>query len=98
MSQNKNINQTVVMANTVGQIGCVTAFVAILIMGVALAIGRLLDGWLDVKGIFTVIMVLGSFPLTLYAITRISLGMVGRAQRQVAAMKQKSETQHEEQN
>ena len=55
MSQNKNINQTVAMANTVGQIGCVTAFVAIIIVGIAFGVGQLLDGWLELKGIFTVI-------------------------------------------
>ena len=97
MSQNKNINQTVAMANTVGQIGCVTAFVAIIIVGIAFGVGQLLDGWLELKGIFTVILMLGSFPITLFAITRISLTMVGRAQQQAAAMKKSHETQSEEQ-
>lgn len=98
MSQNKNINQTIAMANTVGQIGCVTAFVAIIIVGIAFGVGQLLDGWLDLKGVFTVILMLGSFPVTLFAITRISLGMVGRAQKQAAAMTKSHETQNEEEN
>lgn len=86
------------MANTVGQIGCVTAFVAIIIVGIAFAIGRFLDTLLSTEGILTVIAMLGSFPVTLFAITRISLGMVARAQKQAAAMKKSQQNQNEEEN
>ena len=65
----------------VGQIGCVTGIVALLIIGLAFGAGWLLDDMLgNERKIFTVIFMLGSFPVTLYAMVRISLTMVGRAQ------------------
>ena len=69
------------MANMVGQVGCVTGIVALLIIGLAFGAGWLLDDMLgNERKIFTVIFMLGSFPVTLFAMVRISLWMVGRAQ------------------
>ncbi|MCB0032409.1 MAG: hypothetical protein KDE51_00190 [Anaerolineales bacterium] len=98
MSQDKNINQTIVMANMVGQIGCVTGFVALIIIGLAFLVGGWLDSLLGFENkIMTVVLMLGTFPVTLYAITRISLSMVARAQRRVAAMeKENQESLNEE--
>ena len=65
----------------VGQVGCVTGIVALLIIGLAFGVGWLLDDVLgNERKIFTVIFLLGSFPVTLFAMVRISLWMVGRAQ------------------
>lgn len=65
----------------VGQVGCVTGIVALLIIGLAFGAGWLLDDVLgNERKIFTVIFLLGSFPVTLFAMVRISLWMVGRAQ------------------
>jgi hypothetical protein len=68
------------MAGLVGQIGCVTGFAAIIIIAVAFGVGRLLDNWLGTDGIFTVLFLLGSFPITLYVIVRISLMALKRVQ------------------
>jgi hypothetical protein len=82
VSQDPNLRQAAALTNTVGQVGCVTAFVALIIIGVAVGAGWLLDGYLgNERKIFTVIFLLGSFPITLYAMIRISLWMVGKANR-----------------
>jgi F0F1-type ATP synthase assembly protein I len=81
VSQDPNIQRAAQLTNQVGQIGCVTAFVALAIIGVAFAAGWFLDDWFgNERKIFTVIFLLGSFPVTLYAMVRISLWMVARAQ------------------
>ena len=100
MSQNKNINQTITMANAVGQIGCVTGFAAIFIIGLAFVVGQWLDGLLGVEnGAITVVLMIGTFPVTLYAIVRISLMMVAKAQARAAAeSKKETEIVNEEEN
>ncbi len=81
MSQDPNLRRTAALTNTVGQVGCVTGFVALIIIGLAFGAGWFLDDFLgNERKIFTVIFMLGSFPVTLYAMVRISLLMVGRAQ------------------
>jgi len=72
------------LANLVGQVGCVTGFVAVLIIGAAFGAGWLLDDWLGNERRFvTVVFMLGSFPLTLIATVRISLLLLQRAQKRV---------------
>lgn len=84
MSQDPNLRQAAALTNTVGQVGCVTGIVALLIIGLAFGAGWLLDGYLgNERKIFTVIFMLGSFPVTLYAMIRISLWMVAKANRTV---------------
>lgn len=94
MSQDPNIRQTAQLTNLVGQVGCVTGFAALVIIGLAFGLGWLLD---DLAGnerkIFTVIFLLGSFPITLWVMVRVSLWMVGRAQRVV---EQTSQTENVE--
>jgi hypothetical protein len=81
VSQDPNIQRAAQLTNMVGQIGCVTAFAALAIIGIAFGAGWLLDDWLgNERKIFTVIFLLGSFPVTLYAMVRISLWMVAKAQ------------------
>lgn len=81
MSQDQNLRRTAQLTNMVGQVGCVTGIVALLIIGLAFGAGWLLDDMLgNERKIFTVIFLLGSFPVTLFAMVRISLWMVGRAQ------------------
>jgi F0F1-type ATP synthase assembly protein I len=68
----------------VGQIGCVTAFAAIAIIAIAFGIGWFLDDLMgNERRIMTIIMLLASFPVTLFAMVRLSLFMLGRAQQQV---------------
>ncbi len=89
MSQDPNLRQTAILANTVGQVGCVTGIVALAIIGVAFGAGWFLDGFLgNERKIFTVIFMLGSFPVTLYAMVRISLWMIGKANKAVEQINQ----------
>lgn len=84
MSQDPNLRQAAALTNTVGQVGCVTGIVALLIIGLAFGAGWFLDGYLgNERKIFTVIFLLGSFPVTLYAMVRISLWMMAKANRTV---------------
>ncbi len=84
MSQDPNLRQAAALTNTVGQVGCVTGIVALLIIGIAFGAGWFLDDFLgNERKIFTVIFLLGSFPVTLYAMVRISLWMIGKANRTV---------------
>jgi F0F1-type ATP synthase assembly protein I len=83
VSKDVQRNQTAATANLVGQVGCVTAFVAIVIIVIAFAIGWFLDDLMgNERKFMTVIMLLLSFPVTLYAMVRVSMFIVGRAQKQ----------------
>jgi len=89
VSQDPNLRQAAALTNTVGQVGCVTGIVALVIIGAAFGAGWWLDGFLgNERKIFTVIFMLGSFPVTLYAMVRISLWMVGKANRTVERINQ----------
>ncbi|CUS04576.2 protein of unknown function [Candidatus Promineifilum breve] len=89
MSQDPNLRQAAALTNTVGQVGCVTAFAALIIIGIAFGAGWFLDGYLgNERKIFTVIFMLGSFPVTLYAMIRISLWMMEKANRSVERINQ----------
>ncbi len=83
------------MANLVGQVGCVTGLVALVIIGVSFALGRFLDNQFGTQGIFTVIFILGSFPVTLFAMVRLSLYMVAKAQSRVAEQEMQNQTEIE---
>lgn len=89
MSQDPNLRQAAALTNTVGQVGCVTGIVALVIIGVAFGAGWFLDDFLgNERKIFTVIFLLGSFPITLYSMVRISLWMMGKANRTVDQINQ----------
>lgn len=89
MSQDPNLRQAAALTNTVGQVGCVTGIVALAIIGIAFAAGWFLDDFLgNERKIFTVIFLVGSFPVTLYAMVRISLWMMGKANRTAEQIKQ----------
>ena len=92
MSQNPQINQTAVLAGLVGQVGCVTGLVAVVIIAVAFGAGRLLDNQLGTDGILTVIFMVASFPVTLFAMVRISLSMVQRAQERIEHLNKQNQT------
>ena len=94
------------LANTVGQIGCVTSFVSLLVIGVAFGLGRFLDDLLGTGGILTVVLMLGSFPITLFAIVKLSILLLSRAQGSTSVSRSQtpdtpetpSETTSEEEN
>lgn len=87
------------MANLVGQVGCVTGLVAIIIIGVAFGAGWLLDDFLgNERRIVTVLFMLGSFPVTLFAMVRVSLFLVQRAQERVEAIAASDQNSQEKEN
>jgi hypothetical protein len=77
---NQQLEQTAHLVGQVGQIGCTTGIISILIIGLAFGAGRLLDNWLDTGGVFTVLFLVGSFPVTLYVIVRVSLAAARKMQ------------------
>lgn len=64
------------MASVVGQVGCLN----IVIIGVALGAGLLLDRLVGTSGIFAVIFILGSVPVALFATIRIATRAIANAQ------------------
>jgi magnesium-transporting ATPase (P-type) len=66
--------QTAEMAGIIGQIGCVT----VLIIVVALGAGLFIDRYFETGNLFTILFVVGSVPITLYATVRLSLTAVAR--------------------
>ena len=73
---NQEINVPTTVALIVSQVGCLS----VLIIGLALGAGLLLNEFLGTQ-IFTVLFILGSFPLVLYLTMRIAV----RAQRQLTS-------------
>jgi len=89
VSQKTNINQSIQVANTIGQVGCVIGFVAIIIIAIAFGAGTLIDGWMgNERQWATILLMLGSFPITLYAMIQISLRTMARANAKVEQLKQ----------
>jgi F0F1-type ATP synthase assembly protein I len=75
----KQIAQTALMAGVVGQVGCAT----VIVIAAALGAGFLLDRYLDTRPIFTIIFLIGSVPVTLYTIVRVTMTAVNRTQRRL---------------
>lgn len=67
-------------AGLISQIGCITSFASVIIIAVAFLAGRFLDNTFNTQGIFTVLALVGSFPVTLYVIVRIAMSNMSRAQ------------------
>lgn len=76
MSQEKQINQSALLAGVVGQVGCMT----IILIGLAFGAGWLLDRYLETKPVFTVLFLVGSVPVTLFITVRVTLAAAARAQ------------------
>lgn len=76
MKQNDpNFNLTVTLATVMSQVGCLV----VLMIGLALGAGILLDNFLNTNRIFTALFIIGSFPVAIYIILRV----VTRAQKQL---------------
>ena len=65
------------LAGVIGQVGCVV----VIIIGLALGAGILLDRFLETRAIFTVLFMVGSVPVALYLTVRVSMMAVTRAQK-----------------
>ena len=99
MSQQKNVQQTAELVSLVGQVGCVIGLAALVIIGAAFGIGWWIDNLLgNERKIFTILLMLGSFPISLYAMIKISLYTAARANAKTEGLKAKSEAQNEENN
>ncbi len=66
------------LASVVGQVGCLN----IVIIGLALGAGILIDRLLETNAIFTVLLTIGSVPVALYLTVRIALTASARVQEQ----------------
>ena len=83
------IKQTALLASIIGQVGCVT----VIIIAIALIGGVFLDRMLETRAIFTILFLVGSVPVTLYIIVRLSLTALARTQN---AQKEMTSEQTEE--
>jgi len=89
VSQDPNLKNAARLANTVGQAGCATGIVAIIIIALAFGIGWFLDDLLgNERRFLTIAFLLLSFPVTLFVMVRISLFILGRANRQAEKIEQ----------
>ena len=79
------------LAGVIGQVGCVV----VIIIGLALGAGILLDRFLETRAIFTVLFMVGSVPVALYITVRISMTAVSRAQQ---AFEEKENANQAEEN
>jgi len=87
------------MANLVGQVGCVTGMLAIIIIGIAFGAGWFIDDLMgNERRLVTMFFLLGSFPVTLFAMVRVSLTMVQRAQARVNALQKNSNDSEKEES
>jgi F0F1-type ATP synthase assembly protein I len=75
--EQQQIQQTAMLAGVVGQIGCLT----LILIGVALGAGILLDRFLETSPIFTILFLVGSVPINLFLTVRVALSALARAQR-----------------
>ncbi len=83
------------MVNMASQIGCMMSSAAVIVIGLAFGAGYLLDRLFDTGNILTIIFLVGSFPVTLFAMIQIGLRMQMRMQKQLDAAK-KAQTQEEQ--
>ena len=82
------------MVNLASQIGCMMSSAAVIVIALAFGAGYLLDRVFDTGNILTIIFLVGSFPVTLFAMIQIGLRMQMRMQKQLdAAKKQTQEEQ-----
>jgi F0F1-type ATP synthase assembly protein I len=84
----KQVNLAALMATVVGQVGCLV----VIIIGLAMGAGVLLDKFLGTRAIFTVIFMVGSVPVALYLTVRMSLTAVARTQQAIDDKKAEEET------
>lgn len=72
---------SIAVANMVGQVGCMVSVASFAIIGIFFGAGYLLDGLLGTEPYIMLASVILSFPVTLFAIVRLSLRALARANR-----------------
>ncbi len=71
------------MARVVGQVGCVT----LIFIGAAFGAGLLLDNLLNLeRRYFTIAFLVGSVPIALFVVARLSFASVAKMQRDLEAL------------
>lgn len=83
------------MVNMASQIGCMMSAAAVIVIGLAFGAGYLLDRVFDTGNILTILFLVGSFPVTLFAMVQIGLRMQIRMRQQMDAAK-KAQAQEEQ--
>lgn len=86
--QKQQMNIMSLIAGVMGQVGCLN----IVIVGVALGAGILLDKLLGTKAIFTVLLTVGSVPVALYLTVRVAMMASARVQEQFNSQKTEEKT------
>jgi hypothetical protein len=66
----------IAVAGLLGQVGCLT----VIIIAAALAAGLWIDTQFDTRPVFTILLILGSVPVTIYLMVRLVLGGMARIQ------------------
>ena len=79
------------MVNLASQIGCMMSSAAVIVIALAFGAGYLLDRLFDTGNILTIIFLVGSFPVTLFAMIQIGLRMQMRMQKQLDVMKKQAQ-------
>jgi len=64
---------------------------AVIVIGLAFGAGYLLDRVFDTGNVLTIVFLVGSFPVTLFAMIQIGLRMQMRMQRQLEQMKKQAQ-------
>ncbi|MFZ1397852.1 MAG: AtpZ/AtpI family protein [Candidatus Promineifilaceae bacterium] len=95
MSDNSQLNQTAIMVNLASQIGCMMSASAVIVIGLAFGAGYLLDRFFDTGNILTIVFLVGSFPVTLFAMIQIGLRMQLRMQKQLDAARKQAQKEQQ---
>ena len=80
------------VAGLLGQVGCLTTLVIV----AALVVGLWLDRTLDSRPVFTLILLAGSVPVTIYLMVRVVLGGMARLQEAAGVGKPPGATEEEQ--
>jgi hypothetical protein len=89
VSENSQLNKTAVMLNMASQAGCMMPMAAVLVIAIAFGSGYLLDTILDTGNVFTLILLVGSFPVTLFVMIQLGLRLQLRMKRQLIELEKK---------
>lgn len=96
MSQLKQQNENAAAyAGLISQIGCTTGLASIIVIGIAFGIGTFLDNTFGTRGIFTILFLVGSFPVTLYVIVRLAMSTAARANRLLERNQEETSSEQE---
>ena len=85
--QSQPLSLALTLTSVMSQVGCEV----VLLIGLALGAGILLDNFLETNRIFTAIFIIGSFPVTIYVVLRLVI----RAQKQLIDEANKTEDKSE---